>query len=155
VRRQRRKEPHKVPSTKYAVCNRTDESPPQDGQQVSVRTYHPETMDDPRDYEVLVEDLPPDVEEAVWDGAAGTLRAGTTTEELAEAKRLKEAELRDTADAWYQANVRSFEGAIVTAKYGRSGLTALSAEERVVFDEMNANYTKLKNLIGQVTQWTT
>jgi hypothetical protein len=69
---------------------------------------------------------------------------------LAEAKVNKEAELRDRADSWYQGSVRSFEGAIVTAKYGRSGLTALNAEERAVFDEMNANYTRLKNLIGQV-----
>ena len=45
--------------------------------------------------------------------------------------------------------MRSFEGAIVVAKYGRSGLTALNTEERAVFDAMNANYTKLKNLIVQ------
>ncbi len=38
---------------------------------------------------------------------------------------------------------------------GRSGLTALNAEERAIFDEMNANYTKLKNLIVQTRAATT
>jgi hypothetical protein len=74
---------------------------------------------------------------------------------LTEAKANKEAELRDAADSWYRANVRSFEGAIVTAKYGRSGLTALNAEERAVFDSMNANYQRLKDLIVQTRAATT
>jgi hypothetical protein len=93
-----------------------------------------------------------------WNGepAGGAWVEGKPAAEIfEEAKAQKEAELRDAADAWYQSSVRSFEGAIVTAKYGRSGLTALNAEERSVFDEMNANYTKLKNLIGQVRAATT
>ena len=85
----------------------------------------------------------------VWDAASQDLRARTAAETLADARSDKEAELRDAADSWYQANVRSFEGAIVTAKYGRSGLTALNTEERAVFDLMSANYTRLKNLIVQ------
>jgi hypothetical protein len=74
---------------------------------------------------------------------------------LPQVRLRKEAELRDAADSWYQGSVRSFESAIVTAKYGRGGLTALGTEERAIFDEMNANYTKLKNLIGQVRAATT
>jgi hypothetical protein len=31
----------------------------------------------------------------------------------------------------------------------------LNAEERAIFDEMNANHTRLKNLIGQVRAATT
>jgi hypothetical protein len=83
-----------------------------------------------------------------WTGTAW-VEGKPAAEILTEARASKEAELRGAADGWYQENVRSFEGAIVTAKYGRSGLTALNAEERAVFDAMNANYTKLKNLIVQ------
>jgi hypothetical protein len=104
------------------------------------------------DYEASVGEVVVDEDPSgkVWDGPVGELRARTASEDLAYAKAQKEAELRDAANAWYQSSVRGFEGAIVAAKYGRSGLTALNAEERSVFDEMNANYTKLKNLIGQV-----
>jgi len=86
-----------------------------------------------------------------WTGEPPVWEEGKPAAEiLTDAKAQKEAELRDAADQWYQADVRSFEGAIVTAKYGRGGLTALSTEERAVFDEMNANYTKLKNLVASV-----
>jgi hypothetical protein len=85
----------------------------------------------------------------LWTGSEWT-EGKPAAEILTEARASKEAELRGAADGWYQENVRSFEGAIVTAKYGRSGLTALNTEERAVFDAMNANYQKLKNLIVQV-----
>jgi hypothetical protein len=84
-----------------------------------------------------------------WTGSEWT-EGKPAAEILVATREAKEAELRGAADSWYQANVRSFEGAIVTAKYGRSGLTALNAEERAVFDEMSANYTRLKGLITQV-----
>jgi hypothetical protein len=85
----------------------------------------------------------------LWTGSAWA-EGKPAAEILTERREAKEVELRGAADGWYQANVRSFEGAIVTAKYGRSGLTALNAEERAVFDAMNANYTRLKGLIVQV-----
>jgi hypothetical protein len=103
--------------------------------------------------EVAVDEMP--APGAVWDASSGELRERTAAEELERARKEKEAGLRDAADGWYQGSVRAFEGAIVTAKYGRSGLTALNAEERAIFDEMNANYTKLRNLIGQVRAATT
>jgi hypothetical protein len=101
----------------------------------------------PQAGEVLVDERP-DPETSVWDPATSTLRPRTTAEQLAEAKALKEAELRDAADSWYQRSVRSFEGAVVIHKIDR-GL-ALNAEEQAIRDAMNANYQKLKNLIGQV-----
>jgi hypothetical protein len=117
-----------------------------DGQEPSVRAIG--SADDAPEGAVVVEEAP--LAGWIWDAAAKAMRERTQTEALSYARAQKEAELRDAADAWYRGNIRSFEGAIVTAKYGRSGLTALNAEERAIFDEMNANYTKLKNLIGQV-----
>jgi hypothetical protein len=111
------------------------------------------------DYEVRLAKPEDALEEyiAVWnlpepEPTAAEIVAATS---LPQVRLRKEAELRDAADSWYQGSVRSFESAIVTAKYGRGGLTALGTEERAIFDEMNANYTKLKNLIGQVRAATT
>jgi hypothetical protein len=89
-----------------------------------------------------------------WAGSQWT-EGKPSAEIFEEAKAQKEAELRDAATGWYETNIRSFEGSIVVAKYGRSGLTALNAEERVVFDGMNASYTRLKGLIVQVRGATT
>jgi hypothetical protein len=44
--------------------------------------------------------------------------------------------------------VRVFEGTIVAAKWAKN--QALNAEEQAIFTDMNANYTRLKNLISQV-----
>jgi hypothetical protein len=106
----------------------------------------------PQASETVVSESP---EGKVWDASSSSLRERTAAEELSNAKASKEAELRDAADGWYQGSVRAFEGAIVIAKYGRSGLTALNAEERAIFDEMNANYSRLKQLVSQVRAATT
>jgi hypothetical protein len=108
-------------------------------------------------YEALEDEVVVDEEPSskVWDAATQSLRYRTPSEDLQAAKASKEAELRDAADGWYQGSVRAFEGAIVGSKYGRSGFTALNAEERAIFDEMNANYTRLKDLISQVRAATT
>lgn len=84
-----------------------------------------------------------------WTGSEW-IEGTDATSLLASHKETKEQELRNAADAWYRENIRSFEGAVVVAKYGRGGLTALSTEERAVFDSMNANYTKLKGLVSAV-----
>jgi hypothetical protein len=122
----------------YALMN------PKDGETVSYRTIEDEA--EATAVEVVVEEAP---DGKVWDSATASLRLRTGAESLEEAKAAKEAALRDQADSWYQANVRSFEGAVVTAKYGRGGLAALSAEERSVFDAMNQNYERLRTLVGQ------
>jgi len=131
----------------YAIHKRGAEAPPEDGQPVGWHGVG--DTDELMPYEAYLQDIPEGLSEPLWDSASQKLRASTQAEILADARSDKEAELRDAADSWYQANVRSFEGAIVTAKYGRSGLTALNTEERAVFDLMSANYTRLKNLIVQ------
>jgi hypothetical protein len=84
-----------------------------------------------------------------WAVASG-LNPSEFSLDLAEVKTFKESELRDAHEANHQATIRGSEGTIVAAKYGRGGTAALSAEERAVFDEMNANLTKLKSLVSQV-----
>lgn len=116
-----------------------------DGEPVGYRAVRDQ---DDADNPTLVFDAIP--EDAVWDATSMKPRQRTATELLQDAKDEKEAELRDAANNWYRQNVRGFEGAIVVGKYGRGGLTALSAEERTVFDSMNANYTKLKSLVASV-----
>jgi hypothetical protein len=101
--------------------------------------------------EVLVNEAP--VPGEVWDAATQSFRDPTTTEALTEARAAKERELRDAADGWYQANVRSFEGAVVLHKIDRGQV--LSVEEQAVRDQMSSNYTKLKNLIVQTRAATT
>lgn len=95
--------------------------------------------------EVVVDSSP---EGKVWDAASQTLKERTSAETLSHAKAMKEAELRDRADAWYQGNVRGFEGAVVVHKIDRS--QALSSEEQAIRDEMNTTYSKLRTLIGTV-----
>ncbi len=85
----------------------------------------------------------------IWDDSNGP-RNPTSAEALQNARTEQERLVRDTANAHYEATTRSFEGAIVTGKYGRGGLLALNAEERIVFDAMNADYTKLKSLLAQI-----
>jgi hypothetical protein len=89
-----------------------------------------------------------------WDPQANALRAPTEQEALLSARTEQEALVRDAANAHYEATTRSFEGAIVAAKYGRGGLSALNAEERIVFDAMNADYVRLKGLIVDIRQAT-
>ncbi len=90
----------------------------------------------------------------IWDDANGP-RDPTAVEALQKARVDREKLVRDAANAHYEATTRSFEGAIVAAKYGRGGLTALNAEERIVFDTMNADYVRLKGLIVDIRQATT
>jgi hypothetical protein len=94
----------------------------------------------------VVEEAPP--ADHIWDATARQMRARTQAESLSYAKAAKEAGLRDAADRWYRQNVRAFEGAVVVHKIDRG--FALNAEEQAIRNAMNANYTKLKNLIGQV-----
>ncbi len=105
--------------------------------------------------EVEVEGLEEDqahveVAQMVWPNGAPTPRLPTSTEALEKAREEQEGIVRDAANAHYEASTRSFEGAIVAAKYGRGGLPALNAEERIVFDAMNADYTRLKSLVVQI-----
>jgi hypothetical protein len=91
-----------------------------------------------------------------WDGTrepAAWVEGKAAAEIFLEAKASKEAELRDAADSWYRMNVRAFEGAVVAAKWAKG--QALLAEEQVVFNDMNASYTRLKSLISQVRAATT
>ncbi len=103
--------------------------------------------------------IPPGVDppqwraDKIWDDANGP-RDPTTVEALQKARADQETLVRNAANAHYEATTRSFEGAIVAAKYGRGGLTALNAEERIVFDTMNADYVRLKGLIVDIRQAT-
>ncbi len=96
----------------------------------------------------------PQTSSMVWDDTNGP-RNPTSVEALQKARVEQESIVRDAANAHYEATTRSFEGAIVAAKYGRGGLTALNAEERIVFDTMNADYVRLKGLIVNIRQATT
>ncbi len=90
----------------------------------------------------------------IWDDANGP-RDPTAAETLQKARTDQEKLVRNAANAHYEATTRSFEGAIITGKYGRGGLTALNAEERIVFDTMSADYVRLKGLIVDIRQATT
>jgi hypothetical protein len=84
-----------------------------------------------------------------WATSSG-LNPSEFSLDLAEVRAFQEGALRDAHEANHQATIRGSEGTIVAAKYGRGGLPSLNAEERAVFDEMNANLAKLNSLIGQV-----
>ena len=68
-------------------------------------------------------------------------------------KAVKERELRDASNAWYQSNVRPFEGVVVVYKAATGA--ALAADEIATRNAMSTNYSTLRNKVQQVRNATT
>ncbi len=120
---------------------------------VATRLVRGEEIAQPGEVELAIvpgEDPGPQTKSMVWPQGEAAPRESSTAEALEKARTEQENIVRDAANAHYEASTRSFEGAIVAAKYGRGGLPALNAEERIVFDAMNADYTRLKSLVVQI-----
>lgn len=119
-----------------------------------------ETDHIPAEGEVLVQNDPVG---QVWDAATSSVRNRTVDEQaqfeasrLALIKAKKRAELVAAADAAYQAEIPSFAGVVVAAKFVPPGNTQyLNARELTIFNKIQAGYSKVLSLLDQVDAATT
>lgn len=89
----------------------------------------------------------------LWDATAGALRAPTGTDALRIAKRRKEVQVRDAANAALSVSTRATEREVVVYK-AASG-AALNADDIAIRDAMTANYNALRAKVAQVRAATT